>query len=189
MSSDLQMTSNWDGIHAKAALSVIQSCPDNWDEQAYRNLMKLDKDKYSVLGMRRNELLQYYRRCLAGQQLCWKHLGVFVDRKLNRSQQYALAPKKVNSFLSCINRSTATRPREEIILLHLLDHTWNTIFQSWEDVRSFVRCRQTEAVKKKTLKMVRGLEQTERELNLPPCFTWQAQFQIVQVQQMSGLAA
>lgn len=66
MSSDLQMTSNWDGIHAKAALSVIQSCPDNWDEQAYRNLMKLDKDKYSVLGMRRNELLQYYRRCLAG---------------------------------------------------------------------------------------------------------------------------
>lgn len=30
----------------------------NWDEKAYSNLMKLDRDKFNVLGMRRKEPLQ-----------------------------------------------------------------------------------------------------------------------------------
>lgn len=52
--------------------NIIQSCLDNWDEewdnwdeQAYRNLTKLN-NKFNVLGMRRKEPVQLYRHCPAG---------------------------------------------------------------------------------------------------------------------------
>lgn len=58
-----------------------------------------------------------------GNSSAGKCLGVFFDRKLNMSQQYTLAAKKVNSFLGCTNRSTASRPRE---VIYLLDHICDT---------------------------------------------------------------
>ena len=41
-----------------------------------------------------------------------------LDSKLNMSQQCVLAEKKGNSFLGCINRRTASTPREASISLY-----------------------------------------------------------------------
>jgi len=97
LSSNLQMMSK--GGNPFKGSTAIQAGLDSRERQAYRNLMKLNKDKCSILVWGSKEPLQWYKHCLAGEQLCRKYLGVFVDRKLNVSQQYALTAKKVNSFL------------------------------------------------------------------------------------------
>jgi len=62
---------------------------------------------------------QYVLRndCLESS-LAEKDLGVLLDTKLNISQRFALAAKKVNSILGCIRRSVANRLREVILPLY-----------------------------------------------------------------------
>lgn len=59
--------------------TTIQSGLDSQEEEAYRNFMKLNKDKCNVLGLGEKDPLQWYMHCLARKELCWKYLGVFVD--------------------------------------------------------------------------------------------------------------
>ncbi|GAB0175590.1 hypothetical protein GRJ2_000024200 [Grus japonensis] len=82
--------------------------------------MKFSRAKCKVLHMGQNNPKHKYR--LHGE---WiesspeeKDFGVLVDKKLNMTQQCALAAQKANCILGCITRSVTSRLREGILPLY-----------------------------------------------------------------------
>jgi len=100
--------------------AAVQRNLNRLEKRAERNLMKFIKEKCKVLYLGNNNLIHQYVLGTTQMEnsLTEKDLGIFVDTRLNTSQQSTLVAKKVKSILDCIKQSVASRLREVILACH-----------------------------------------------------------------------
>ncbi|KAK4830589.1 hypothetical protein QYF61_011824 [Mycteria americana] len=99
---------------------ALQGDLDRLESWAITNCMKFNKSKCRILQLVLGNPSYTYK--VGDKRLetspAERDLGVWVDGKLNMSQQCALAAKRVNCVLGCVKHSIATWSREVTVPLY-----------------------------------------------------------------------